>query len=781
MRLQLNSGFAPRKLRSVLILGSMVLFSPWAEAINIADMDITELVNVRISPFDVSNQLDRGYRASNSISASRLDTPIRDLPFAIQAFTSSFIEDQKARDIFDVARYSPGVTYRSNDFNEGNANLAIRGFAVSSTPGNVQILRDGFHGPSIFDMTNIARVEVLKGPASFLYGQVAPGGIVNVISKSPEAVFDATVDARYGSDNQYRFELDVTGPVNDALLYRLSASYDHDIEYWDPYNASSRDFAPSLRWQPDDRLSVSIKYEYFHKNEDPQVMQKPGYNPHSGLVPTASDPNLVGVDVPGLPANWNGLSFHDYRDSETRQLSTWVDFEANDQWNLRAGYSNLEYEVDALFSGNFGMANNTTLIQGRRVRFQIYSNSDETLELQAVGKYKFDHASLRLLLGAQYVDRRFDSRAGQAPNDPALGDDPSASPLPLWDLGDPATWDRSLTIARNLLTESAYDRSTDHMDVSLYSGVTLDLFDERLRLLAGGRMTSTESQLIDRSSIEVTPEISADAFTPQYGVLFKLKPDLSLFASWAKSFVPGAQFLFNSDDTRSPAEPTEGKGCDIGIKVELLDGRLSSTLSYFDIRNENIVNDLASTSTEGIVEIFNVQSGEQRSTGLELDATTALSEHWQLYLSYSYTDARITQFSGNDKTLLKRDIATLTAAEQTNYRNALRLHNAPLQMSAPHIANLWTRYDFHFSSSSDFYIAGGFNAIQDQTLLPDSPASSRQDYVLVNLMLGYSRLIGDNKIDISLVGKNLADEVYRPSQSTRSRPREFFLALSMSY
>jgi iron complex outermembrane receptor protein len=70
------------------------------------------------------------------VSGSRFDAPIRDLPFAIQVFTKAFIEDQKPRDIFDVARYSPGVTYRSNDFNEGNANLAIRGFAVRhAVPG----------------------------------------------------------------------------------------------------------------------------------------------------------------------------------------------------------------------------------------------------------------------------------------------------------------------------------------------------------------------------------------------------------------------------------------------------------------------------------------------------------------------------------------------------------------------------------------------------------------------------------------------------------------------
>lgn len=103
---------------------------------DVADMDLAELANGHVSPFEVSAYLDSGYRASNSVSGSRLDTPIRELPFAIQAFTESFIKDQKPRDIFDIARYSPSVTYRSNDFNEGNANLAIRGFADITGPAS---------------------------------------------------------------------------------------------------------------------------------------------------------------------------------------------------------------------------------------------------------------------------------------------------------------------------------------------------------------------------------------------------------------------------------------------------------------------------------------------------------------------------------------------------------------------------------------------------------------------------------------------------------------------
>jgi iron complex outermembrane receptor protein len=96
------------------------LAAPDPGARDVADMDLDELVKVRVSPFEVTTRLDRGYRASNSVSGSRLDTAIRELPFAIQAFTEAFIEDQKPRTLFDVVRYSPGVTYRSNDFNEGS-------------------------------------------------------------------------------------------------------------------------------------------------------------------------------------------------------------------------------------------------------------------------------------------------------------------------------------------------------------------------------------------------------------------------------------------------------------------------------------------------------------------------------------------------------------------------------------------------------------------------------------------------------------------------------------
>ncbi|AEG00805.1 TonB-dependent receptor plug [Methylomonas methanica MC09] len=754
---------------------------PSAEtAKDLADMDITELVNVKVSPFEVSSQLDSGYKASNSVSGSRFDTPIRDLPFAIQSFTASFIKDQKPRDIFDVARYSPGVTYRSNDFNEGNANLAIRGFAVGSLAGgNIQVLRDGVHGPSIFDFTNIARVEVVKGPSSFLYGQVAPGGIVNVITKNPQRQFAANADARYGAYGQHRFDVDVTGPATSTLAYRFAASYDQDIDYWKPYDAHTWNISPSILWQPSDRLSVTFKYENFQKIEEPQLMQKPGRNTQNGVVPTATDPNLVGVDVPGLANNWNSMAYSDYRNSNTHNLSTWIDFRANEHWNLRSGFSHLEYEVDALFTGNFGMANNTTLMQGRRVRQQVYSNRDDSIELQAVGKYDLGFASLRLLLGGQYVDRYFARKAGQAPNDPALGNVPTASPLPLWDLSNPATWNRDTGIPFSLLTESALDQRINYVDKSVYGGSTLGFFNDRLLVLTGWRWTSTESQVNDRAT--GIAQSTASRVTPQFGMLYKLTPELSLFGSYAESFVPGTFPINNIDGSSSIPAPTEGWGYDIGLKASLFDGRVSGTLTFFDIRNRNIVNDLAQTNALGAVVINNIQSGEQRSRGIELDTTIKVTDNWQLYTSYSYMDARITEFSGQDAAILAQDPNTLDAAGQANYKNINLFHNARLQMSAPHIANLWTRYDFTQEGFAGLYLAGGVNFVYDQTLLPNSPASSRQTYALINASVGYAWEAAGHRMSLDLMGKNLVDEQYRPSQSTRSRPREFLFTFSVNY
>jgi iron complex outermembrane receptor protein len=133
---------------------------------------------VKLADFVVSTTQDSGYRAGNSVSATRIDTPIKDLPFSISAFTEQFISDIGALELLDVVNFAPGVTSGAKEFTQGNNRFSIRGFDGDVTPQ-----RNGFVGNRYVDSANIQRVEVVKDPASLLYGQITPGGTVNYITK----------------------------------------------------------------------------------------------------------------------------------------------------------------------------------------------------------------------------------------------------------------------------------------------------------------------------------------------------------------------------------------------------------------------------------------------------------------------------------------------------------------------------------------------------------------------------------------------------------------------
>ena len=741
-------------------------------------------------PFEIAASQDNGYRASNSVSGSRFNTAIKDLPFALQAFTEDFINDLKPTSIIDVALFSPGVTYRSNDFNEGNANIAIRGFAVGSA-GNTMVLRDGFRGPPIFDFTNVVRMEIVKGPASFLYGQVAPGGMANIITKAPKDKFEATLEGTYGSYNGHRIALDVTGPIAKGLSYRLASSFTHDMEFWDPYDSDQTVIAPQIRWRLNDQATLSVKYEDFHKKETPQLMQKPGWGYSSGLLPTEADPNLSGVDVSGLPDDWNSMADTDFRDSRDTSLTTTLDVNAGKNWDMRLGYSHDKNKIDQTFSGNLGVTN-SSFIQGRRWRYGYYENTTDIVEGQLTGRYYIGGVNLRILMGAQYNPYKFLSRFGQMPNSTSPSYSP-ASPLPPWDLQDPSTWDRSIpgTFSREAATANQTHALTRSEDSAFYGGLTGGFFEDRLTVLAGLRRTNTKSKTDNLLTNVVGQEFETEKNTPQVGAMFKITPAVSAFATYSESFVPNARVLQGVDKSTpgwsqfviGPAAPTLGKGYDIGVKADLLDSRVSGTLTYYSVEQSNIINDISEfNGVTGSQFFTNIQSGLQRSRGVEFDVTLSLTDNWQVYLSASYMDAEIVYLysAETDAFYLNADPATLDAAQRANFKNVHRYHGKPLQMSAPRQYNLWTRYNFD-GNLKGFYVAGGFNHVDDQTLLPDTPDWAHQTYTLWNALVGYQTTISDRPVTFEINGKNLGNEYYRPSQSSRSRPREVSLTITTKF
>ena len=304
-----------------------------------------------LSAFQVTAEADVGYRAGNSVSATRIDTAIKNLPFSISAFTEQFITDIGARDLFDVAQYAPGVTHAAVEFASGNSTYAIRGF-------NQNPQRNGFVGESYIDAATIERVEVVKGPASVLYGEVAPGGTVNYITKRPTPKTFASFSVRGGDHNYARTALDLNRPlVADKLLFRLNAAWENDIEYFEPGQATTTVVAPTLTWRITDKVALTVDYQKLTKKEAPPYATRLPTSrivaplPSSGILSTASVLQENSGEDRGF-GNFYPLSDSftisantDRRDSDMESLNAELTAQFNDHWTARANFTQNDYKI----------------------------------------------------------------------------------------------------------------------------------------------------------------------------------------------------------------------------------------------------------------------------------------------------------------------------------------------------------------------------------------------------------------------------------------------------
>ena len=715
-----------------------------------------------LTPFAVSAAQDKGYRASNSVSGSRIDTPIKDLPFALQAFTSEFIADINPHELYDIVKFSPGVTFAGSDFAGGNTQFRIRGFDTLSNP-----LRNGFSGPPVVDSANIARVEVVKGPASFLYGQLAPGGLVNIITKRPLARQETTLRQEFGTDHFLRTQADTTGPIpNTNLFYRLAGSWQNDFQYYKPYEAKQWTLAPSALWQVTRNASISVDFEHFVKNENSPLMMIPNIG-----FPTPAGykyPPFLGPAYP-VPRDWNYADNADFRDTVIDNLVINSEFKLDEHWNARASYAFLFRDIEHFAHGNFSTGNTAStnagnipatatlplILQkdamGRRPRQLKEDGYQHTYQAEAVGNYKFGGISARFLFGYQKDTIRSNSAIWQQPV--------ALWPRP-WDLSNPATWDRNApAVTKGSADLPLTAKNQADIDIEAYwAGVTLGFLRDRLNLLIGTRHTETENRSFNKITGAKNPDFNRKRNTPQLGVLYKVTDDISAFASMSESFVPNNSLLRVVDVPTSPAEPTVGKGWDVGVKTSLLNGRISGTLSYYEVQNTNIVQSIALYLPSGATGFTDFQSGIQESKGVELDAVFSPNDSWQIYAAFSHLNP-----------IYKKNPAFLLMEGQ------------PLGGSTRNLASLWTKYRFTQEGIKGAFIAGGFTWQDQMQVRAIDPDLVFPAYALFDLLVGYEFKWNNRRTTIDLAGKNLADKYYLPSNNTRGQPRRFILSVSTKF
>jgi len=536
-----------------------------------------------------------GYRATRSATATRTDTPIAATPVSIQVVPREVIRDQAAFDAAEVFRNVSGTRpgFTQADVSE-RVSAIVRGFEP-------QIYYNGFptRGVSILDLANVERLEVLKGPASMVFGQVEPGGLVNIVPEAPRSEPFVEIAQRIGSYEHYRTDIDVGAPLdeNGTLLGRLNVSYTDSDSFRDFVDLERILLAPSLTWRPNDRTEVRVDVSHAREEQpwDDGVSFTADGEPPSDVDIFLNEPGLDGIEAETTFASLRA----------THDLTDWLTLRGVFQFN------DDEFEFEAVRKRAFA-----PIVDNKVQRF-FDDGKTTNRGYQFIGDVRADFdlwdMEHSLLVG---VDLRTDEQTFDARRD--FQTDLSV------DIENPQ---RGLP-PLSLDTIQSTTTDTDWAGVYIQNQVAL-LPDDRLKLLLGGRY---DSVTIDRGGDFGEGKATEEAFTGRVGALYQLTDWMSPFASFSQSFLPV------SPTTTGPGggtlDPEEGEQYEVGVKFSHLGGRLSSTLAVYRINKDNVPISLESGA--GLV-----NGGEQRSQGIEYDLSGEILPGWQIIASYAYTDTEV--------------------------------------------------------------------------------------------------------------------------------------------
>lgn len=542
----------------------------------------------------------RSYRVPNSTTGSKTDTPIRDLPFSVQVVPQELLQDRRVESVNEALRTVAGVT-PDNPSTSAFEGVTIRGFTGRNIIRNG--LRDDTNVTNRVAIPNIEQIEVLKGPAGALFSQGGPGGTVNIVTKKPLSIPRYTIDATIGNFDTYAGSIDFTGPLNDSktLLYRFVAGAYSSGTFIDFFDRRSFVIAPTLTWQISPETKLTLEGEYT----------------------IAEQPNARGLPAKGtvLP-NINGRLPRDRFIGEPED-----ELDKNDRYALRLGYT-FEHQLSPnwqfrnAFRASFLRTPQNSLFPSallddeRTLERGLFSTKDQSqdnyiIDTNVVGTFKTGSISHKLLLG---VDFNLDIYA-------ASNQQFTLAPI---DIFNPVYRQPR----GELLAEFPREPFTT-TSLGIYFQDQINLLPN-LKLLLGGRFdfVGQEIDFIDGTESGQTDQ----AFSPRVGIVYQPIEWLSVYASYSRSFLQSVGTAFDN----TLFKPERGTQYEAGIKADFLDRRLSTTLAFYQITRSNVLTaDLLNPN-------FSIQTGEQRSRGIELDIAGEILPGWKIAAGYAYTEAEIT-------------------------------------------------------------------------------------------------------------------------------------------
>lgn len=549
-------------------------------------------------------------------SALKMSVPVQDVPFSLEDYSQAFMQAVDTTRLTDLYGYMSGVQRAG----PSGYDISIRGFTSGSTDPN-SVLMDGLPGlparTASPETADIARVEVVKGPASVLYGQDQPGGFINLITKKPQEHYETNVELRadtydgagipFGHDNGYTGIVDTTGALDgsDTLLGRAIVQYTNQQSF--RAFVLDKDFmvAPSLTWNISDRTKATLLLEFRHGNDSWD----------QGLVAPNFDSKLIAP----IRTRYQDPEDKEMEKGETATFLLHHAFSHSLSWdfNYRGVYSE-DYEIGA---DNSAILKNLTQLS-RLDRDQDNHHHIDFVDTSLTYLFHTGPIGHRLLAGLTYGEtiedynriRSFKTKLLDIDiYDPVIGYD-DVPPPPYSEPPAAHEW-------ASAKQKGAY--ATD-----------LLTFSEHWKGVVGVRYQDVD-QVQKELRIPNTPNAyrKFSSTFPMGGLIYQPTREWSLYASYSTSFVPPnptAQSVIPGQTLQAQTATQE----EVGAKFASRTGRLSATVSLFNIKEINLIEEVGIT---GLYE----QIGAVRSRGAEFELDVHPTAWWQLSANYALIDAHI--------------------------------------------------------------------------------------------------------------------------------------------
>lgn len=566
------------------------------------------------------------YRSLSATGATKTDALLMDLPQSVRVLTGDLLRDAGVTNLAGALELSSGIAKQSPLGGLWDS-YAMRGFTGDPNFGSDYMVNGfsssrGYNG--MRDAANTQNIEVLKGPASALYGRGEPGGTVNITTKKPKFVPEYSADFSLGSFNMKRAAFDLTGPLSDTVAYRLNAAHEQGDSFRDTLKVERRIFSPSFIWLLGDHTTVSYEIEAVRQRApfDRGVL---AVNGKLGMVPVS---RFLGEPSDG-PMTVKSLG---------QQL--FIHHDLSGEWILQAGLSYRDSELTGYSSeANNLLADGRTLRRQRRHR--DFSSTDVSGRIELLGKLTTGTLKHEVLLGVDAY--HFDDHRVQ------LRRNPSATHAYAIDIFAPVYGGVADPLALSIDTQEGQKAH------GLYAQDQVDL-GAQWKALVGVRHDSYD-QDVTNNRLKVSNNQSLSATSPRVGLVYQPSKAWSLYASAAKGFRPNSGISIANQ--AFPAE--QSRSYELGAKLDT--GKLTGTVAVYDISKRNVL------TTNPLNTDFAVAAGEVGSRGLELDVSGELARGLRVSGAYAYTDATVTRgdntiVTGSRFANVARHSANLVATQQ---------------------------------------------------------------------------------------------------------------------